>query len=389
MKRIDYYLSIVVLLQMVMSTVQLLLPLLGMATEEIASKYRIYITLLTYLPGFFYVLRRSRTYLFLSFFIFFSVLIINSVLFPETNYYINSSQAYALTPIAILTILFISSIKQVDCLFKSLLWISRLSVLLALVYIVAFNVSPLRDVTMTYSMSFGYTMLLPAMFLIMQRNPVDMMFSLLLFIIILLGGSRGPVAVLLLYYIYELFCSSRKIRLRYLLPCILIIGLLFIKFVPSDILETSRTFAVLSSDKGITYDSGRSEELYSFFIPKIFQKPIFGWGIGADRFFLDGGYVHNVFIELAFHYGVIVTFIVIILFLMKLYKLYNRCQNSEYLSKDFVVLLFMYGFIPLLVSGSYLTNLNFSIMLGTLLLFDKLLKKHNKRVVLTFKQEAL
>ena len=59
--------------------------------------------------------------------------------------------------------------------------------------------------------------------------------------------------------------------------------------------QNSRTMFLLQEGELISHDSGREENVYSIVRPLIMERPIFGWGIGSDRYFLDGAYSHYIF----------------------------------------------------------------------------------------------
>lgn len=377
----DKYLSLVVFFQLIVVTIQLLLPLLGLASVEQAATYRVLITLLTYLPGVIIVMKRNFTMLLVTFVVYFVVLLLNYELFPASHRFIESSAIYSLTPIGILTALFIVSVKDLTQFSKMLLYVSRASLVIALAYVTAYNISPLRDLNETYSMSFGYSMLLSAMFLFSQKNLWDKIASLVFLVLIFLGGSRGPVVVLVAFYAVHLFVFGSAKEWKNLVPYVIIVAITLIIILPRYVdLESSRTFFLLSEGELVSHDSGREDGFYSVVKPHIMEQPITGWGIGADRFFLDGSYSHNIFIEIFIHYGIFLgTFIFIAFFLWVLRLFRSRSVRNMYNGREFVVMMFLYGFVPLLVSGSYLIEFYFWVMIGY---FIRVGQKQMKRMQL-------
>ena len=372
----NLYLSFVVFFQMIVVTLQLLLPLLGLASVEQAATYRVLITLLTYLPGIIIVIQRNFTMLMVSFVTYFVLLLFSYELFPESHRFIEGSQAYTLTPISILTAIFVASIKDMSQFTKMLLIISRASVIIALLYVVAYNISPLRDMDDTYSMSFGYSMLLPAMYLFSQKRLIDKIASLVFLVLIFLGGSRGPAFILVAFYFVDLFLFNKAKEWIKIVPYIVAVSVAAFILLPRYIdLESSRTYSLLESGEVFTHDSGRKEDVYGVIRPHIWERPVTGWGIGADRYFLDGSYSHTLFLEMYLHYGIFIGTFIMATFFIWCIRLYNskRIETMENGRKMFIMM-FMYGFLPLLVSGSYLIDFSFAIMIGVFL--------HIKRVVL-------
>ena len=366
MKR-DLVLSFAIVFQLVVTVFQLLLPMLGLASEEFASQLRVLVTLATFLPAIWIVFLRGWLNLVIPFVIYVIVLIFNILLFPASEEFIKSSDVKALVPISILAIIIFASIKRFEAFQKMLLWISRVCVFISLLFVYAARNLPQTGEVFSYSMSFGYSMLLPALFLFMQQYVWDKAGSIALFVAILLVGSRGPVIVMVLFYCYYLVFVL-KIKIRLLLPtfAVMAIGLVILmNSSGSEFLESSRTLKMIQGDELISHDSGR-DDLQRVVKLKIEERPITGWGLGSDRKFV-GFYCHNIFLEIFCHFGVFVgglLFLSLLLYLLKMYfrpKLLTKAGGRE-----FFVLMFLFGFIPMFVSGSYLTNFRFALYMGYL-----------------------
>lgn len=373
----DSYLSFVVLFQMIVTIIQLLLPLLGIASAETAAMYRVAITLLTYLPGIVIVMRRRLVSLLVTFTSYFILLLTSYAFFPESHRFIESSQTVSLTPVVILTMLFMVNIRDFGNFKKMLLLVSRVAVLISLLYVVAHTLSPFRGFDDTYSMSFGYSMLLPAMFLFTQQRYLDKAASLLLFVLILLDGSRGPLLILGVFYVfYTLFLSSKKTKMRMILVGVVAVTAAIMILPQLDSFQNSRTMYLLQEGELVSHDSGRNEKMYSVVIPHIIERPLFGWGVGADRYFLDGAYSHNIILEVCLHYGVFIgSFLFLCLFgyCLRIYR--SPLMRKIPLEREMFIMMFLYGFIPKLFSGSYLIDSPFAIFMGYLLSVGRHLKR--------------
>lgn len=373
----DLYLSFVISFQMIVTTLQLLLPLLGIASVETAASYRVIITLLTYLPGVIIVAQRHLKWMVVAFITFFMALLLNYEMFPTSHMFIESSQAFTLTPISILTILFVMSIRDFGNFKKMLLYVARVSVVISLLYVAANALSPFKNLDETYSMSFGYGMLLPAMFLFSQQGYIDKSLSFLLFFLILIDGSRGPVVVAAIFYAYyTLFLSSGKTKKRIILT-VAITAVAAVMVLPKlESFQNSRTMFLLREGELISHDSGREENVYSVVLPKIMESPIVGWGLGGDRYFLDGSYSHNIFIEVFIHYGIFVGTALFLWLLFYCIRMFFSSRTKHIPGeREMFVMMFLYGFVPMLVSGSYLTNFSFAIFIGYLIS----LKRHQQK----------
>ncbi len=363
---------------MIVTTLQLLLPLLGIASDEEASKYRIIITVITYVPGILIVIRRKPTLLLSSFLFYFLVLLFNYFLFPTSRAFIESTRAITLTPIAILSAVFILCIKDFSAFLRMLLIISRCSLLLSLVFIVAYTISPFKDTGDNYSMSFGYCMLLPAMYLFSRHTVIDIVSSFLFFVLILLVGSRGPVVVLGFFYVFDIFAMGHLERALKYIPVIMIVVIAGLMILPNlELFQNSRTVSLFQNKELISYDSGREDIVYSVVREHIWERPVMGWGIGGDRYFLDGSYSHNIFLEIFCHYGILLGAILFVCFFCWCIKIYfSKLSRKCPVIRELFVIMFMYGFIPLLASGSYLIDLGFAIMIGVFIQINKSIHGH-------------
>lgn len=101
------------------------------------------------------------------------------------------------------------------------------------------------------------------------------------------------------------------------------------------------------------------------------EHPWLGIGLANDRIMIAkaevdenifGHYPHNFFFEIWLHYGLIIGTILLLFFL---YALYHTIVKNKYLVSRNLNLIFLFlGFMPLLVSGSYLTSPLFFLFLG-------------------------
>ena len=362
----DKYLSFVILFQMIAVTIQSLLPLSGLISVEGAATMRIVVTLLTYIPGIYIVFLRKPRLLVFSMLFYFLFLFFNYLLFPASHTFIESSYAFTLTPISVLTALMIICIDDFLVFTRVLLSISRWSVFIAVVYVIAYSISPFKEMDDTYSMSFGYSMLLPAMYLFTQSGIKDKLCSFILFVLILFCASRGSLVVLGVFYLIDIFLfESPRTKISVIL-LVFVLSVIGISFLPHYIdIESSRTFSLFESGELLSHDSGREDKLYSILNPIIMESPIWGWGVGADRQCLDGVYSHNVFYELFVHYGIVGGGVLLMVFFVWCSRLFFSEQiRCEIGNRQMFIMMFLYGFVPLLVSGSYLIEIFFAIMIG-------------------------
>lgn len=360
----DDWFTIAVLFQIITSIVQLILPLIGYMNEEQAARLRVVVTVVTFVPAIVLLLLHHTKGLTLSFAFYFIFLIFNYTVYPDSEQFIKSSQAWTLTPIAILTALCMYNIRDYDRFWKLLLYAGRLSAVLAVIYLVAFLQSPYRGLGL-YNMHFGYSLLLPMLYLFTCSNVIDKLLSILMLGIVLILGSRGSAGMAFFFYMLYLIFYSRNTIGKLFIPMLIIIPIA-VSQIPKFIdVESSRTVALIMSGEVATHDSGRNE-IYKIVEQKISEQPITGWGIGADRAFMDT-YAHNFFLELTLHYGFIVaTLIIFFIFvcLVRGLKPIRACKIGGWI---FIVMLTFYGLLPLFVSSSYLIDYKFATFIGVLL----------------------
>ena len=122
---------------------------------------------------------------------------------------------------------------------------------------------------------------------------------------------------------------------------------------------------------GGVYLSGR-ENIYQLIIKAITDNPVLGIGIAGDRL-LIGGYAHNLLLEVLVDFGLIIGSILIVTLLLLIAKNLLTKDSERY---NMIIIWISLGLVPLIVSGSYLTNTNFWILLG--LMASNVLSRNNK-----------
>lgn len=226
----------------------------------------------------------------------------------------------------------------------------------------------------TYSMTLSYYLLLPTIVFLEKLFSV---FTLkhLIYVITSLGvmlalGSRGAIMCLALYVSFYWILSLRKVTilkviLAFLATASLLVIIIYFKeilmFFNNILLNHgiySRSINLFLLDR--VHLSGR-EEIYKVIIEQIKLHPVIGIGIAGDRLYLNGAYVHNFFLELISGFGIIIGPIVILYMggaIMK-HMLVSDNKTMKNLLKWLSI-----GFFPLFVSGSYLTDFSFWILLA-------------------------
>jgi hypothetical protein len=227
-----------------------------------------------------------------------------------------------------------------------------------------------------YSMAFSYYMLLPA--IIYTNRAFDcasfrnLLFAFIASFIVLALGARGPLMCLAIFALLKLVKPEKAPTPRGVIGylVLLMIGFFFILFFEEILLSLSSflsKFGIRSRSIALLlrpdiHLSGR-DSLFRVVVEELMKSPIIGLGLAGDRP-LIGGYVHNFFLEVLSHFGVIVGLIVLIIFSFRCLWGLLRAKQLNY---ELLIIWFSMGFMPLMVSSSYLISLNFWVFLGLLL----------------------
>lgn len=225
-----------------------------------------------------------------------------------------------------------------------------------------------------YSMALSYYMLLPTILFLdelLDRFSLKALFITCFSLLIILAiGSRGPILCNGIFIIFKLIQPVSKlsfskvmIYMSYFLVAIFTI-LYFEKILLAldDFLSKfnieSRNISLFLND--YLHLSGR-DRIYEKILTEIVQHPILGIGIAGDRRVADGNYAHNIILEIFLNFGVIIGLILLIAFIMWLLKLLFVKDMNVYNMMNIWISL---GFVSLLFSGSYLSDVNFWTLLG-------------------------
>ena len=250
-------------------------------------------------------------------------------------------------------------------------WLKRMSILIFIIGEAYFiSVFMIGGQNLTYSMSYSYYMLLPALFFIYfyykYKSIAYMVLSILSFISMFLIGSRGAAITWILYFVISFFISKNKITYKGIVVIAFTLFLMFyqklLDWINKILLNfgiQSRSLLLLEQGQLLNHDSGRGN-LRQITINIIREHPFLGNGVGSDYRIL-GEYTHNIVLDLFMHFGIVVgsMFLMGIIVIVAVGFLKSK-------DKQFALVFISYGAIPILVSGTYLSASNFWIMLGFL-----------------------
>lgn len=368
---IDGVLSLCAIGQNVLLLLQVFLGDSGILPVELVASFRILSSAILVLMAIYGILYRE-CYLMIGTYIFMSLLFILSYFFfPDNNEYLIQDGIRFTFFINIPVFLSVISIRNSAVFFDYALRMSYICTIIAVLYAFFYFTDNLPALDGSYNMSYGYGILFPALFLLYRSGKSNTILFSVLFICILFIGSRGPLLFIVTFLFIRLFFFATS-QIRLLLLLLISIFFLLVPIILNTLQKmlingiSSRTLYLLLSGE-ISNDTGR-DLLQNNILEKIMEAPIWGYGIFADRFFLNGSYCHNVLLEVAVDFGLPLAFILILIFL---YLIYSSIRKAKQEYKLFIILVLCSCFLPLFVSSSFLINYTFYFCIGVLLVFSK------------------
>lgn len=349
------------------------------ASVQLISKVLVAILFLYALPA---VLKRSKLKFIGTYFITVFVFIIHFFIFPENQMYLKE----LIFPFFFMCVpAFVYSISIND--WKVLKQIMRKASFIVFIFgaILGLLIFSGSASTGSYSMSLSYYMLLPA---IIYLDKLFDKFSLraLLFVsislmVILALGSRGAILCILVFVFLKLLRPSNRLSFKKIFLYIVSSGSAVLVFLNlENILWYLYNFLLgfgINSRSLILFLredihlSGR-ESLYDNVNQEILNNPLLGIGIGGDRRVI-GGYVHNLFLEILANFGIIFGAFLMTTLILLIFKALLVKDKEKY---NMIIIWLSLGFVHLMVSGSYLTDIKFWILIG--LITNSLIYKNNR-----------
>lgn len=311
---------------------------------------------------------KSKKYFVIGEFIFFGLMLSTMLRYDSIG--INIFLSYGWILVSFLPIIIsLYNLEDIDILFNYLYKFSYVFVFLCtLIYI--FHVRKIST-----NLVFSYTLLFPLLIQIVQfkqnKNYKIFLFIIFEFFMLLSYGSRGTLLCAIAFILLLLLKNMSFKQIKYL--GLFILGLIIfyeiilylgvIDKIYLHFMEKGKYIRILDllSSRNFFDNNGRFD-IYKDYLQYIFDKPILGWGIGANL--AIGYFPHNFIIEVIFNFGLFS--LIIFYFLFELAKKYFRFYSREDTYELFLILLCS-GFFPLFFSSTYLEWMNFWIFLGFLI----------------------
>lgn len=359
----DYYIAIAVASQPLLCLIQLLLLHILRVPADQTTFIRVLLVMVVMLPAIVMSVTRKSVLFLLVYGIVAIILSLTAVVHPANVPYIQTDGFRFLLPIVIPTALCLICLPSFSIFESAMNIVAWGSFALSLLFIFAFITG--RMEFYGYDMTLSYGLLFPMGILYSQKHWASYLASIILFLFIIAIGCRGAAVAFILYMTLDAILYHRS----RLLP-ITVFALVFIFTIPSFInfLSSfgivSRSLTAAVNDE-LMNSSGR-DDIQNTLVEALADKPILGYGVWGDRV-VAGAYSHNIFMEILFDFGWLFgggIILIAILYLIRTYKRLSPYLRPQLLKYSCLVL------IPLFLSGSYLTSVEFGLYIGVLYLLN-------------------
>lgn len=260
--------------------------------------------------------------------------------------------------------------REINLLF----WVSMVNIWLEIVYKFLFG-KAMSGVASVYQgdMDLAYR-LLPHVCMVMlyamkKTNAINVISAIVGFFFVVICGTRGAMVIMIVFgVLYFVFLKTHKNPLA---TYSLLGGAGILAFVNMDHIfpwlyritrrlgMSVRIFEKITN--GIFWESKGRDVIRTQMIAAIQEKPILGYGIGAD-YTLCGSYAHNIALEFWISFGVVLGTIFLIAIAATVVR--GFCSESNKLQKSFLLLMGCTVLLRLMVSGTYLDETCFFFLIG-------------------------
>lgn len=268
---------------------------------------------------------------------------------------------------------FVGAVLDFESLKRPMYYVSLTTLYVSFFWFFLFNISGGIDFDNGGGgMSTAYALLPHLIFvvwnLLEKSNVLDTIAVILGSITLLSMGNRGSIVAFMIFVILFLlvFKQYKKYKIGNKILTVAVFGILYC-FLDSIILILGLAVATLGGNMRVIEkfsntidlidDSGRAD-IRENIIDSI--EISYGYGFAGDQG-LVGTYSHNLFIEWAISFGIIIAGILIIALIFLSVKAYKKSATHD--QKMFIVILLCCSF-KLMVSGTYLSDALFFFMIG-------------------------
>lgn len=361
------------LIQPVLIMLQIVLIYVFKIPEESTTIYRVLLTAIPMSLAIIILAKERPFFLIVTYAVTIVILLLNCLIFPHNQKYIIEGSTRFLLPIVIpsaLCLLIGITIEQFENILYKVSWVVfSMAIFFCVCYYIGiayFNI---------YDMSLGYALLLPMVSLYSRKRLNSVIGSIVLLLIVMSLGSRGPAYCFLIYVIYDVLVNNRK--------WIILLVLLFLIFITMGpelisylnfIGIKARTLELLFYGDAVS-SSGR-DYLYESIWTRFEQYSGFlGLGLFGDRS-ETVVYCHNIIIEIIIGWGWILGLTIITTSAFLILRLFIGSNN---INRNRLIKYLCALVIPFFASSSYLIDYRIGLFIG---LFGILYKQtFNKKIV--------
>ncbi len=326
-----------------------------------------------------YITRRLKTSDWAFYFVFLTVYFSSYVLVSSNSEYLGS--LLLVLPFEMLPLYFLGVSFEIEPLKKQLYVISIISILAQVFFYRFVSVGQVASYAelseVDHFMHLSYQVLPFVLYTIWWafENPKihNILIAFLGGVLLLLLGTRGPFASIFLFSVVYLVVFKYS-HLSFFQKLLIILGgcLLysFFTIILTNVMDVISSTGgsnriirwLLGRDEGATVSSEARVDMAELTMYELKQSGYMGLGFAGDRIFMGGFWVHNFILECLISFGIVFGVLIPIVVFYRLIKGILRDTNSD--KCKFLWLLIGLGMIPILVSGSYVEEPWFYLMLG-------------------------
>ena len=305
-----------------------------------------------------------------------SAIIFSTMLYPTNARYIFNPNNFweTLFPCVrffIVGMAFTADKKTMDMVGKASCYAIVVEALFVTLYMMPRGLMGTDDMSRSYQLL--PNVLLAINYAISKKSIISSAISALGSVYLLAMGSRGPIAVLLVYFILRVvqYSSTKKpVKVAYL-TIIILAGLIFLnsslytsillwfKSLFEQIGVSTRIIDLLIKQEAVSHTSGR-DAIYSLLLEKLAERPLLGYGIYGEWQWV-GWSAHNLFLEILFHFGIPLGILIMFWIVYTIFGAYFQTPNRY--AKEFILIWACHVFIRGFFGGAYLDK-NMAITIG-------------------------
>ena len=304
------------------------------------------------------------------------MLCFTALFYPDNTSYLYKNLANLLF-YCIPSYLIFRSIENLDEFIKRLNYDMYFIFSIGIIYFFGFSLRNNIRGTLQYDMPLSYSFVFPVLFFIYWgiKNKSILHFILAFsgIILILIQGSRGALLCVVVYFILYILRGNIRIfkKILYTFSITILTSIIYVNAL--QILQSlnrkllnygihSRTIDYVIN--GTIMDSSGRDIIRTNAIYYIESNNIFGLGLYGDRVVLNT-YPHDVFLEVLMQFGLIVGGVLILLFIILILKVLFT-KKIDICWREFALVLLSFSLVYKCLSGSYLNDPDFWMMIGFL-----------------------